>query len=94
MALVTLNTVIARDAIDLKILQLKTGIVGNHTGVEHMEAVEDLGNGTFRYTVSAEEADINNLDYVLGMPEAVILIEDAQQQAAALAEAFGGFTMQ
>lgn len=94
MALVTLNTVHARDEIDLLILQHKTRIVNRITGVEHIEATQDNGDGTFNYTVSALEEDVNTMDYLLGMMEAVIVIEQIEQQAADMAQAAAAATLQ
>lgn len=87
MALVTLNTVLARDSIDLYILQKKTEIVTRVTGVQHLESIQDNGDGTFNYTVSAEDDDVNTMDYLLGMMEAVLIIEQIEQQAEAMAAA-------
>lgn len=94
MALVILNSVIARDEIDLFILKKKTDIVNKTTGVQHLEATQDNGDGTYTYTVSAEEAEIISMEYLLGMIEAVVLIEDIEQQAMAMARAFSGETLQ
>ena len=85
MALITLNTVHARDEIDLIILQQKTKIVSRITGVEHIEATQDNGDGSFNYTVSALEEDVTTMDYLLGMMEAVVVIEQIEQQAADMA---------
>lgn len=94
MALVILNSITARDEIDLFILKKKTEIVNKTTGVQHLEAVQDNGDGTFVYTVSADEADIMGMDYILGMIEAVILIEELEQKALAMARAMTGETLQ
>lgn len=92
MALVTLNTVIARDSVDLLILKKKTDIVNRVTGVQHLEAVQDNGDGTFTYSVSALEDEVNTMDYLLGMIEAVAIIEDIEQQAMEMAQMFAAST--
>jgi len=91
MALITLiDREIARDATDLKIMQMKTNIMTKTTRTEHVETITPLDNGTFEFSVSVEEDAVMKPEYIIGMLEGAVLIEAcyAAAEEAHLAEQF------